>query len=59
MSCHSNVCKEFDLCSADFRKAFACLCVTHTAQISAGSVVLWKFTWEKDIDERKVYKPGK
>ena len=33
-SCHSNVCEKFDFCFTDFRKAIACLCGTHTAQIS-------------------------
>ena len=31
ISCHSNVSEKFDFCSTEFRKATACLCMTHTA----------------------------
>ena len=44
ISCHSNVCEKLDFCFTDFRKAIACLCVTHTAQIST-DVVLYVETY--------------
>ena len=61
ISCYSNVCEKFDFCFTDFRKTIACLHMTHTAQISADFVIfnLWKFTWEKGIDKRKVHNPVK
>ena len=31
ISCHSNVSEKFDFCFTEFRKATACLCMTHTA----------------------------
>ena len=45
--CHSNVCEKFDFCFTDFRKAIACLCVTHTAQISTHVVVYVEIYFEK------------
>ena len=39
ISCHSNVFEKFDFCFTDFRKAIACLCVIHTAQLSTDVVL--------------------
>ena len=55
ISCHSNVCEKFDLCCTDFRKAIACLCVTHTAQISTGFVAFVKIYLGKRHWRKKLY----
>ena len=55
ISCHSNVCKKFDLCCTDFRKAITCLCVTHTAQISTGFVAFVKIYLGKRHWRKKLY----
>ena len=57
LSCHSNVSKKFDFCFREFRKAIACLCVTHIAQISTDVVLyveiyLGKRHWQKYITQQ-------
>ena len=39
ISYHLNICEKFGFSFKDFRKAIACLCVTHTAQISTDVVL--------------------
>ena len=39
ISCHSNVSEKFDFCLTDFKKAIACLCMTHAVKMSTDVVV--------------------
>ena len=60
ISCHSNVSEKFDFCFTEFRKATACLCMTHTAPtLTLTLSYMRKYTWKKDIGQRKVHKPVK
>ena len=60
ISCHSNVSEKFDFCFTEFRKATACLCMTHTAPtLTLTLSYMRKYTWKKDIGQRKVHNPVK